>query len=139
MKTLKKILAITLALTFGLVAFAACGNNEGGKPAGDDAQQSANADVAGVYEGQYVKMVASDEKEEETFSLTLKADGTGVHARDDMEFNVTWKLEDGKFTMEETFVGDPIVYTGTLEDGHLHLYNGDPEDGFTYEYDYLKK
>ena len=41
--------------------------------------------------------------------------------------------------MEETFVGDPIVYTGTLKDGKLDIFNGDKDDIFTYEYVYVKE
>lgn len=74
--------------------------------------------------------------DEDSFSLTLNADGTGIHARDGMEFKVTRALDGENFTMNEMFIGDPIVYTGTLKDGELHPYNNTPENPLTYEYYY---
>ena len=40
--------------------------------------------------------------------------------------------------MKETFLGMSIDYTGTLKDGELHIYNGEPESDLTYEYVYKK-
>ena len=143
-KTLALLLALTLLLTAGLLA--AC--KKGDEPADDstaaptDAEEPSAAPVdsalVGTWTGVYTKLVGDETKTEETFSLTLNADGTGKHARDDYEFSVTWTEEDGKITMNETFIGDPIVYTGAIEDGELHLFNGDPSDLWTYEYVYTK-
>ncbi len=94
---------------------------------------------AGTYEGKYTKLVGDEAKnEEEEFSLELKKDGTGVHNRDGESYNVTWTLDGEKFAMTETFIGK-IEYTGTLKDGHLSIFNGDPTNDFTYEYVYDKK
>ena len=91
---------------------------------------------ATVWTGIYTKLVGDDTKEEETFSLELYDDGTGIHHRDDMDFKVTWEQNGDEFTMNETFIGDPIVYTGKISNGELHLFNGDPDDDWTYEYVY---
>ena len=40
--------------------------------------------------------------------------------------------------MTEKFLGMTIDYTGTLKDGELHIYNGDPSSDLTYEYVYKK-
>ena len=95
--------------------------------------------AAGTYVGQYVKLVGDDAKKNEQFSLTLLEDGTGKHSRDGMEFDVTWTLEGETFTMKETFVGEPILYTGTMQEGRLDIFNGDPESIWTYEYVYQKQ
>ena len=124
-----KLIALALSLCLLAALLTACGDGI------DPAVKAA----AGTYEGQYVKLVGDETKNAESFTLTLKEDGTGTHARDDMEFKVTWTLEGESFTMKETFIGDPIVYTGTLKDGVLDLVNGDPEDPFTYNYVYQKR
>ncbi len=122
----KKMIALLLALVVMAALLAACGD-------------SALKAAAGTYVGQYVKLVGDEEKKTETFSLTLMEDGTGKHSRDGMEFNVTWTLEGETFTMQETFVGDPITYTGTLTEGRLDIFNGDKENIWTYEYVYQKQ
>lgn len=95
---------------------------------------------AGTYTGIYGKFVGDETKvEDEIFSLDLNDDGTGKHNRNDMSFNVTWSVKNGKFEMTETFIGDPIKYAGTLKDGKLDIFNGDPKNDLTYEYVYEKK
>ena len=51
---------------------------------------------------------------------------------------MTWTLDGEDFTMQESFLGITMDYTGTLKDGVLHLYNGDPTDEWTYEYVYTR-
>ena len=103
-----------------------------GTPATGDALAA-----VGEWTGVYCKFVGSEDGEtDEPFSLTLNADGTGTHFRDDLELTVTWAMTDGEFTMTEHFMGMTIDYTGTLSDGVLHLYNDTPTDPFTYEYVY---
>lgn len=123
----KKLLALVLLAALLAALFAGCGEP-------DPMEQA-----AGTYLGQYTKMVGDETREEEDFRLELKKDGTGIHARDDMEFKVTWTLEGEAFTMRETFLGLSIDYTGTLSDGRLDLFNGDPTDIWTYEYVYQKQ
>lgn len=95
---------------------------------------------AGTYEGEYYKYVGDSEKlTDEEFSVELKSDGTGSSNRNGATYKITWSLDGDKFTMEETFVGDPIEYTGTLKDGKLDIFNGDKNDDFTVEYVYSKK
>ena len=102
-------------------------------------EQSRMKKAAGTYEGLYTKMVGSDEKEKESFSLILKADGTGLHMRNDSEYSITWTLDGARFTMKETFLGLSIDYTGTLKGDALSIFNGDPESSWTYEYVYKKQ
>lgn len=124
------IFSVVALLIAGLFILTGCGES-----------QDLSA-AAGTYEGQYGKYVGDPDTakvEDEEFSLELKADGTGTHNRDDSSFKVTWKLDGEKFSMSETFIGDPIEYTGTLKDGKLDIFNGDPENALTYEYVYEKK
>ena len=95
--------------------------------------------AAGTYKGLYTRLVGSDIKEEEPFSLELKDDGTGVSKRNDLEIKVPeWNLEGGKVTLTEKFLGK-IDYTGTLDGKSLVLYNDDPEKPLTYMYVYEKE
>ena len=120
---MKKALAFILAALM-IFALAACGNG-------------ARSAVAGTYNGVHSKWVGSDEWDEEEFSVELKADGTGTSNRDGASYDITWDIDGENFTMTETFIGK-IEYTGTLKDGELHIYNGEPSDPLTYEYVYKK-
>lgn len=123
---LKSMMALLLVISLMAALLTACAD-------------SALKAAAGTYVGQYVKLVGDDAKKNEQFSLTLLEDGTGKHSRDGMEFDVTWTLEGETFTMKETFVGEPILYTGTMQEGRLDIFNGDPESIWTYEYVYQKQ
>lgn len=126
----RNILLITLVVVFAFI-ITGCGDSKVDL-----------SEYAGTYEGKYTKLVGNTDEEKnenEVFSLDLNADGTGKHNRNNMSFDVTWSVDKENFKMTETFVGDPIEYTGTLKDGKLHLYNGDPNNTFTYEYFYEKK
>ena len=126
MMKLKNMMALLLVISLMTALLTACGD-------------SALKAAAGTYVGQYVKLVGDDAKKNEKFSLSLLEDGTGKHSRDGMEFDVTWTLEGENFTMKETFVGEPITYTGTMQEGRLDIFNGDPESIWTYEYVYQKQ
>ena len=128
MKKYSKVLFVALFI-FTAMLITGCGGNK----------DNDLKDAAGTYKGTYVKLVGDDTKTEEEFSLVLKEDGTGTHNRNDYSFKVEWTLDGEKFTMKETFIGDPINYTGTLKDGNLQIYNGDPKDIWTYEYNYVKE
>ena len=94
-----------------------------------------------VWKGSYTKFVGDPETAkvtDEEFSLELYADGTGVSHRDGLDLKITWEQGGNSFTMKETFIGDPLVYTGTVEGNSLHLFNGDPKDDLTCEYVYEK-
>ncbi len=100
-------------------------------------EASAEASAVGFWDGDYCKFVGDQEHNtEDRFRMELKADGTGTNYRDDLELAVTWTLKGSDFTMQETFLGATLEYTGTLEDGVIHLFNGDPKDDLTYEYYY---
>ena len=126
-RALKIFVSMLLVMSF-VMAFAACG---GGDKAG----------VAGTYNGLWTKFVGDSDdakSEDEVFSLILESNGKGKFLRDGMEYNVTWKLDGENFTMTETFLGISIDYTGTLKDGKLDLFNGDPTNAFTCEYMFEK-
>lgn len=96
-------------------------------------------DAAGTYLGQYSKMVSDNAREAGSFSLILKADGTGIYARDDSEYTVTWTLDGERFTMQEDFLGISKEYTGTLQNSVLDVFDGDPDGAWTYEYVFQKQ
>ena len=95
--------------------------------------------AVGVYRGLYTKMVGSDTKQEEEFTLTLMDDGTGKQQRNNLDIKIPdWTVEGGKVKLTEKFLGK-IDYTGTLDGTKLSLFNGDPENSFTMEYVYEKQ
>ena len=108
---MKRIIAVILSLIV-VMSLAACG---GGSSEGGEDKPTA----AGTYEGVESKWVGSAEAtsgEESPFSLELNDDGTGVSHRDGLDIDVTWELNGEDFTMQETFMGMTIDYTGTLKD-----------------------
>ena len=130
-KTIKATL-MAIILVAGLFILTGCGS---------DANSEALKSAAGTYNGQYTKFIGDPETakdESRTFSLELNADGTGKHNRDDFEYKVKWNLDGDNFSMTETFLGASIEYTGTLSEGILHIYNGDPNNDLTCEYVYEK-
>ena len=134
-KTLKLSLVIILLLS-GLLFFTGCEKEESKKK---DEKKTDLSTVAGTYTGQYTKLVGSTTKEyDEEFSIELKEDGTGVHNRNNSSYKLTWSLDGEDFKMTEKFLGSSIEYTGTLKDDKLDIYNGDPDDRWTYEYVYKK-
>ena len=94
--------------------------------------------ILGEWIGAYSKFVGDSSMSDDQFSLTVKKNGKGVSHRDDFDFDMTWTLDGDDFTMQESFLGITMDYTGTLKDGVLHLYNGDPTDDLTYEYVFTK-
>ena len=125
MKKYSKILIVAV-LALSVLLITGCGSKKDEKK-----------DAAGTYKGTYTKLVGDDTKNtDEEFSLELKEDGTGKHNRDGESYDVEWNIEGEKFTMTDKFGPLTIDYTGTLKDGKLQIYNGDPEDIWTYEYNY---
>ncbi len=122
---MKKIIAAMLVIVMAL-ALVACGASAEMKAA------------AGKWEGVQSKFVGDEEWEEGGFSLELNDNGKGTSTRDGASYDITWSVEGENFTMSETFLGLTIEYTGTLKDGELHIYNGDPTNELTYEYIYKK-
>ena len=130
MKKTLTLLLVVILMASGLFLLTGCGNK---------AELSASA---GTYKGLYTKFVGDPETskvEDEEFSLELKADGTGTHNRDGESFNLTWNLDGENFTMHETFLGMSIDYTGTLANGKIDIFNGNPDDDLTCEYVYEKE
>lgn len=136
---MKKILSVSFVIVLllsGLLVFTGCEKEESKKK---DEKKTDLSTVAGTYIGQYTKLVGDSTKEyDDEFSLELKEDGTGVHNRDDASYKLKWSLDGEKFKMTETFLGSSIEYTGTLKDDKLDIFNGDPDDTWTYEYVYTK-
>ena len=92
---------------------------------------------AQVWTGVYYKMVGSSNTfTDDPFSLELYADGTGVHHRDGFHLNITWTQEGDAFSMTELLGG--AAYTGTMTESELHLFNGDPQNSFTFKYVYSR-
>ena len=129
---MKKIIAITLTAILLISLLAGCGGEAAPKTGG------AGADPTGTWTGLYTKLVGSETKNNEKFSLELKAGGAGTFHRDDMDYDVTWKLDGENFSMTETFLGAKNEYTGTLQGDNLSIFNGDPKDEFTYNFVFAK-
>ena len=105
---------------------------------GNDAMKEAS----GTYKLSKSKLVgdnAQSWKSDDDFSRELKSDGTGTSSRDGMEIKVKWALTEEEFTMTETYMGMSIEYTGTMKNGELDVFNGDPEDIWTCEFVYVKQ
>ena len=96
--------------------------------------------VAGEYKRLYIKMVCSDQKEtDKEAKLVLNADGTGMSYRDGLEIKIKeWTINGTEFKMTEKFLGT-IDYTGTIENGTISVFNGDPEKPMTYQYVFAKQ
>ncbi len=122
---MKKIIAAMLVIVMAL-ALVACGASAEMKAA------------AGKWNGVQSKFVGDEEWEEGGFSLDLTDDGKGTSTRDGETYELTWSIEGENFKMTEKYLGMTIDYTGTLKDGELHIYNGDPTSDLTYEYVYKK-
>ena len=123
---IRSVLCLFL-MSFGLLIITGCGQNL--------------SIYAGTYHGEYIKIVGDDDSNknvDEEFFLELDANGMGKHHRDGEVYDVVWSLDGEKFTMTEKFISE-IKYTGTLKDGKLDIFNGDPTDIWTYEYVYTKK
>ena len=97
----------------------------------------ADSPAIGIWKGTYRKFVGDsvENASDEPFALELRDNGTGTHYREGTSFDLTWTLDGEDFAMTETFLGS-IDYTGTLTDGVLHIFNGDPSNDLTYEYVY---
>ena len=124
---ISKLIALVLAAALLATLFAGCKSNPL-KP------------YAGTYLGQTEKLVGDDTVEAIDYKLVLADDGTGTHSRDGLTLKITWTLDGENFTMQETFLGMGLDYTGTLKaDGSLVIYNGDPTDDWTYIFTYAKQ
>ncbi len=136
-QTIAKRIGLLLVVLLLAVSLIACQKDK----EKEDAPEATNPD-AGTYAGEYGKWVGADEPdsmEDDPFSMDLNADGTGVFHRDGNDFNLTWTLDGTSIAIKETFLGMTNEYTGTLENGKLHIFNGDPENPFTYEYMLVKE
>ncbi len=133
MQRIKRLLAVLLAVLILTALFCGCAKkSENPAPS----EQSEAEKAAGKYIGQYTKFVGDPEDvkdETDDFYLELKPDGTGLHHRNGLDINITWKLEEGVFSMDEMSM---IQYTGAFTDGGLVIYNGDPTNDLTCQYVY---
>lgn len=127
MKNMFRNSLVIFVLMIGVFALTGCGKKD-------------LSAYAGTYEGDYTKLVGDTKQTtDEEFSLVLNADGTGKHNRDGESYDVEWSIDGEKFKMSDKFGPLTVDYTGTLKDGKLDIFNGDPEDIWTYEYVYTKK
>ena len=96
---------------------------------------------AGTYHGVYMKYVGDEDtaKSEEEFSLVLEANGTGKSNRDGGSYNITWSCDGENIKITEKFLTLTIEYNGTIKDGKIDLFNGDPSGELTLELVYEKK
>ena len=132
-----KWIALLLCLSLLACLLLGCGDKK-------DDEKKAEDPAIGTWKGEYTQIVgdgtgSEPKSEDEVFSLDLQKDGKGVHHRDGLDIDVTWKLDGENFSMTETFMGMTIEYTGTMKDGKLSIFNGDPEDMWTYLYVYNKQ
>ena len=124
---MKKLISAALLVMLLLTVTACSGGNKEMKAA------------AGTYNLTKSKLVGDSEWiTGDEYRLELTADGKGKHFRSDLELNVEWSIQGEEFTMKETFMGMTLEYTGTLKNGELDIFNGDPEDIWTYEFVYNK-
>lgn len=145
---MKKVFALLLAalLVLSAVGFVGCANGKDNKD-GKDATAAPNADgsdeggakteALGTFVSVKHKFNADTEWVEDTgWELELNADGKGVSRRDNLELAVTWELNGEDITVTESSINE---YTGTLKDGELSLFNGDPANDLTCEYIFNRK
>lgn len=122
MNTLKKI-ALVFTITFGIFVFTACGKKD-------------LSTYAGTYEKEYEKYVGSPEttkNTEDDWTVVLNADGTGKSNRDDESYDAEWSIDGDNFKFTEKFGPIKNEYTGTLKDGKIDMFNGDPNNDMTLE------
>lgn len=95
--------------------------------------------ASGTYKGTEYKYNGDSEwSDNSDWTVTLNDDGTAKSARGGEEYKSEWTLEGEKFTLKETFMGMTLEYTGTLKDGKLEFYNGDPALEITCLYKFAK-
>lgn len=138
MKKTLKIALLVAVVALSLFTLTGCGKEE----KKEEPKKPDLSAYAGTYEGKYTKFVGDPDTvkdERDKFSLELKADGTGIHKRNTLELNIEWEYDGETFKMVDKMGRASIEYTGTLKDGKLDIFNGDPENALTCEYVYEKK
>jgi|GEM_PF-2397372 hypothetical protein len=132
---MKKFFALLLAALTVLSVFAcftACKKEE--------AKDDKKAEALGTFVYEKHKYVGDEEwYSEHEWELVLDAEGKGTSKRDGAEYDLTWELDGEKIPFKETFAGITIEYNGTLKDGVLNFFDGDPESAITCEYVFNKK
>lgn len=94
--------------------------------------------AAGTYKGTEYKYNGDEEwVDNSDWTIELNDDGTGKSKRGGEEYDAEWTLEGDKFTFTEKFVGK-LEYSGTLKDGKIELYDGDPSLEITCLYKFAK-
>ncbi len=66
------------------------------------------------------------------YIMTLDGYGKGEWKREDKIHNIKYTLNGNNIKIEDKLTG--IYYNGTVSDGQLHLYDGDPNDMMVTEY-----
>ena len=129
MKKVTKTLLVAIVFMVGVFTLTACGKKD-------------LSTYAGTYEKEYEKFVGDPETAknmEDPFTLVLNADGTGKSNRDGESYDAEWSVDGEKFTFTEKFGPIKNEYTGTIKDGRIDMFNGDPESDITLEIVFNKK
>lgn len=90
----------------------------------------------GTYEKEYEKYVGDPETSkntEDAWTIVLNEDGTGKSNRDDESYDAEWSIDGETFKFTEKFGPIKNEYTGTLKDGKIDMFNGDPKNDLTLE------
>lgn len=128
MKNVKKVLLV-FVLMLGVVVLTGCGKEDLSK-------------YAGTYEKEFEKFVGDPETAKNTtdpFTIVLNADGTGKSNRDGESYDAEWSVKGENFTFTEKFGPIKNEYTGTIKDGRIDMFNGDPKADITLEIVFNKK
>lgn len=93
----------------------------------------------GNYVLSYTRFVGdpADEKNmEKGGGITLTSDGMGKINRDGKTYNLEWVVDGDNITINEKYGPLINVYTGTIIDGKITLYNGDKSNPLTMVFVY---
>lgn len=129
MKKITKAFFAVLVLMVGIFLLTGCGKDD-------------LLTYAGTYEKEFEKYVGDPETSKNTedeFTLVLNADGTGKSNRGGESYNAEWSVDGEKITLIEKFGPLKNEYTGTIKNGKIDLFNGDPKNDLTLEIVFNKK
>ena len=128
MKNIKNLLLVAV-LVLGVFMITGCGKKD-------------LSEYAGTYEKEFEKYVADSDDDKNTvdpWTIILNADGTGKSNRDEESYDAEWSLDGENFKFTEKFGPIKNEYTGTLKDGKIDMFNGDPKSDITLEIVFNKK
>ena len=121
-KTIKNLFLV-FVLAIGVIALTGCGKKD-------------LSTYVGTYEKEFEKYVGDSEEDKNTvdaWTIILNEDGTGKSNRDDESYDADWSIDGDNFKFTEKFGPIKNEYTGTLKDGKIDMFNGDPKNDLTLE------